>query len=157
KAITEVVRHIEADGVFLDTLDHAGGDLRAELNRARRGVALESEGGLPIESIPDHHLSWAQWFDDSQAPGVLRNRWYEQRHTMHVIRRWDLDHSGELHMAWMNGTGMLVWENVFGSWVPWATRDRATYRAMLPIQRHFHRHFSEGIWTPLVPTQIEGV
>jgi hypothetical protein len=38
-------------------------------------VVLESEHALPLENLHDHHMSWAQRFDDSGAPGVLRNKW----------------------------------------------------------------------------------
>ena len=92
---------------------------------------------MPLENIYDHHASWAQWFPDSEVPGVLRHKWLERRHMQHQIKRWDYDHSGELHAAWMNGSGMMVWENVFGSWVPWNARDRSILRAMLPIQRRY--------------------
>jgi formylglycine-generating enzyme required for sulfatase activity len=50
----------------------------------------------------------------------------------------------------MNGTGMMVWENVFGTWVGWSPRDRSLYRSMLPVQRRFVRLFSGEGWTPLV-------
>ena len=56
-------------------------------------------------------------------------------------------------MAWMNGSGMLVWENVFGSWVGWSRRDRSILRSMLPIQRRYVSLFSREGWTPLVPTE----
>jgi formylglycine-generating enzyme required for sulfatase activity len=82
----------------------------------------------------------------------LRNKWFEPRHLQHQIRRWDADHSGELHTAWMNGSGMMVWENVFGSWVGWNPRDRALLRLMLPLQRRFATLFTSGPWQPLVPT-----
>ena len=51
--------------------------------------------------------------------------------------------------AWLNGAGMAVWENVFGSAVPWNDRDAATLAAMLVVQRAFAAHFSHGEWTPL--------
>lgn len=57
----------------------------------------------------------------------------------------------------MNGTGMMVWENVFGSEVPWNPRDRSILRAMLPVQRRFHTIFSGESWTPLVPVLQDGV
>src|ERR1035437_6769413 len=78
-------------------------------------------------------------------------------HMQHQIRRWDTDHTGELHAAWMNGSGMMVWENVFGSWVPWNQRDRSLLRAILPIQRRFSPLFSGEEWTPLVPVEQPGV
>lgn len=151
-ALADLVSAIEADGIFLDTMDRGAEALRARLDAARPGVALESEGALPLERVYDHHLSWAQWFQDGRAPGALRNKWFERRHMQHQIRRWDPDHSGELQTAWMNGSGILVWENVFGSWVGWSARDRSTLRAMLPIQRRFSKIFSGERWTPLVPT-----
>lgn len=52
----------------------------------------------------------------------------------------------------MNGSGMMVWENVFGSWVGWSPRDQSILRALLPIQRRYAALFSGEGWTPLVPT-----
>jgi formylglycine-generating enzyme required for sulfatase activity len=91
------------------------------------------------------------------VPGVLRNKWFERRHIQHQIKRWDYDHTAELHTAWMNGSGMMVWENVFGSWVSWSPRDRSILRAMLPIQRRYAELFSGENWTPLVPTNQSGL
>ena len=94
------------------------------------GVAFEGESTLPLARVCDHHLSWAQWFADSRVPGVIRARWFEQRHMLHHTRRWNRDHGEELHSAWLNGVGMLVWDAVFGSWVGWNDRDRALLAAM---------------------------
>ncbi|MBZ0298779.1 MAG: formylglycine-generating enzyme family protein [Anaerolineae bacterium] len=155
--LVQFVQAMDADGIFLDTMNQGAPELRSALDAARPGVVLESENDLPLANVHDHHMSWAQWFRDGQAPGVLRNKWFEQRHMQHLIHRWDYDHSDELHTAWMNGVGILVWENVFGSWVGWNARDRAILRAMLPIQRQFASLFAEGSWTPLIPTWIDGV
>ena len=131
-AIAALVRELGADGVFLDTMKEARPELRAPSTRLGPGVAFEGESTLPLERICDHHLSWAQWFADSRVPGVLRARWFEQRHMLHHTRRWNRDHAEELHSAWLNGVGVLVWENVFGAWVGWNERDKALLRAMLP-------------------------
>ena len=153
EVLAELVSAIEADGIFLDTLHEGMQELRERLDAARPGVVLESELTLPVERIRDHHMSWAQWFQDSDAPGVLWNKWFERRHMMHQIQRWNHDHTGELHMAWMNGSGMLVWENVFGTPVGWSRRDRSILKSMLPIQRRYVQLFSGEDWTPLVPTE----
>ncbi|MGV3613751.1 MAG: formylglycine-generating enzyme family protein [Fimbriimonas sp.] len=157
EAIAGLVREYGFDGVFLDTLQEGTPALRKALDRVRPGVVMESELALALEGIPDHHASWAQWLDDGEAPGVFRNRWVERGHMMHLIRRWDLDHSGELHLAWMNGVGILVWENVFGSWNGWNDRDKAILRTMLPIRRRFAGHFDAGTWEPLVRCTLDGV
>jgi formylglycine-generating enzyme required for sulfatase activity len=151
-ALVELVRAIEADGIFLDTMKTGGGAFRAMLDAARPGVVLEGELALPLENIHNHHMSWAQGFEDSRAPGILRNKWFERRHMQHQIHRWRRDHTAELHTAWMNGSGMMVWDNVFGTWAGWNARDRSILRAMLPIQRRYAALFSGEEWTPLVPT-----
>ncbi|RYG26720.1 hypothetical protein EON82_02155 [bacterium] len=152
EAIARIVRDFGFDGVFLDTLREGPEALKQHLPT---NVVLESELALPLEGLPIHGASWAQWLDDGTAPGVLRNRWAERRHGMHLVRRWDLDHSGELQLAWMNGAGMLVWENVFGTWNGWSDRDKATLRAMAPIQRRYADHFTLGDWAPLVPCMLD--
>jgi formylglycine-generating enzyme required for sulfatase activity len=156
-ALVEIVEAIEADGIFLDTLHKGTKEFRAKLDKVRPGVVLESELTLPVERIHDHHMSWAQWFTDSRVPGVLWNKWFERRHMMHQIKRWNHDHNSELHTAWMNGSGILVWENVFGSWVGWNARDRSLLRSILPIQRRYVNLFSGQGWTPLIETDLANV
>lgn len=148
-AIAELVRELGVDGVFLDTMKEAQPGLRAALDAVKPGIALEGESTLPLARVCDHHLSWAQWFSDSEVPGVLRARWFEQRHMLHHTRRWNRDHTEELHSAWLNGVGVLVWENVFGAWVGWSWRDKELLRAMRPVQREYAELMSTGEWTPL--------
>jgi hypothetical protein len=148
-AVAEIVRRLDADGVFLDTMKEALPELRAAVDEVRPGVAFEGESTLPVGRIADHHLSWSQWFADSDVPGVIRARWFEQRHMLHHTRRWNRDHSDELHSSWLNGTGVLVWESVFGAWVGWNARDRSLLRAMLGVQRAYAELLAEGEWTPL--------
>ena len=155
-ATAELVRQLDADGVFLDTMKEAVPGLRAAVDAARPGVAFEGESTLPLARIADHHLSWAQWFADSDVPGVLRARWFEQRHMLHHTRRWNRDHSEELHSSWLNGTGVLVWESVFGSWVGWNERDRSLLRTMLPVQRRRHELLTHGEWEPLAARNTAG-
>jgi len=155
--LAELVGAVGADGIFLDTMNKGSAEFRAKIDAVRPGVVLEGEGALPLENIHDHHMSWAQGFNDSSVPGVLRNKWFERRHTQHQIQRWNHDHSAELHTAWMNGSGMMVWENVFGTWVGWSGRDRSILKAMLPIQRRYTTLFSGEDWTPLVKTEMSDV
>jgi hypothetical protein len=145
EAVAGIVERLGADGVFLDTMKEALPELRAALPDA----AFEGESTLPLERIRDHHLSWAQWFADSPVPGVIRARWFEQRHMLHHTRRWNRSHAEELRSAWLNGVGMLVWENVFGAWVGWNERDRALLRGTTAVQRRYADLLAEGEWTPL--------
>ncbi|HET9961809.1 MAG TPA: SUMF1/EgtB/PvdO family nonheme iron enzyme [Nitrospiraceae bacterium] len=154
--LASLVASLEADGLYLDTMQEAPDGLRSAIDEAGPGFALEGEGALPLERVHDHHMSWAQNFEDSPVPGILRNKWFERRHMMHLISRWTADRTPQLHSAWMNGTGVVVWENVFGSWRGWSDRDRSMLRRMLAVQRRFQPIFAQERWTPLVPTEIQG-
>ena len=152
EALAAIVRAIDADGIFLDTMEKGAEEYRSQLDEARKGVALESELALPVEEVYAHHMSWAQWFNDSRAPGVLRNKWLERRHIQHGISRWERDKSKVLHTAWMNGSGVMIWENVFGQWVGWSLRDKHILKTMSLLQRRFSALFSSENWIPLVDT-----
>lgn len=143
---------LRVDGVFLDTLKQADDRLIQRLRASDPPQLLEGESRVPNERIVDHQLSWAQWFADSSAPGVMRAHWFERRHMMHSTRRWNRDHSDELQSSWMNGVGMLVWDAVFGVWVGWNERDRSTLRRMLRVQRPLADVLCEGVWSPLTDT-----
>lgn len=156
-ALARLVADLGVDGVFLDTLREGDHALIDALRHADARPMLEVESRVPLARIGDHHLSWAQWFADSVAPGVLCARWYERRHMLHHTRRWNRDHSDELQSSFMNGTGMLVWDAVFGSWVGWNERDRDTLRRMLRVQRALADVLVDGAWSPLVDAAPEAL
>jgi formylglycine-generating enzyme required for sulfatase activity len=146
--LIDLIKSIDADGIFLDTMKDAP-DFREKLDEVKKGVVLEGEIALPLEHIQTHHMSWAQWFSDSNVPGVYRNKWFEHHHMQHAIDRWNSDKTPRLHAAWMNGSGMLIWENVFGQWLGWNERDKSLYRSMYAIQHRFSELFSGEEWRPL--------
>ncbi|WP_378148173.1 SUMF1/EgtB/PvdO family nonheme iron enzyme [Cnuibacter sp. UC19_7] len=152
-----VAGELGVDGVFLDTMKEGDSRLVSTLLGAHPPLVLEGESRVPNQRVVDHQLSWAQWFADSDAPGVMRAHWLERRHMMHSTRRWNRDHSDELQSAFMNGTGMLVWDTVFGVWVGWNERDRAALRRMLRIQRAASALLIEGDWTPLADATPEAL
>lgn len=147
--IADIVRWSGVDGVFLDTVKEGAAALREALDGIRPGLTLEGESKVPLARIHDHSMSWAQWFADSAVPGVLRSKWFERRHMLHHTRRWNRSHLDELHSAWLNGVGVLLWENVFGVWVGWSERDRALFRAMRGVQRSHGPWLHSEDWTPL--------
>ncbi len=157
EALARLVAAIEADGIFLDTMGQAPDRLRAAIDAARPGVAFEPEGQPAIEEMQRCSGSWAQWFQPLPEIGVLRLKWIEPRHVQHQIRRWDDSHQDELAAAWLNGSGVLVWENIFGYWNPWNAEDRATLRRMAPVLRAHADLLADGDWLPYYPTRADRV
>lgn len=155
--LADLVVALDADGLYLDTMAEAAAELRAALDVVKPGVVFESQAFTPLERVADHHMSWAEVYQDTEVPGVLRNAWFERWHRMHVVHRWIADHRGELQLAWMNGAGMVVWENIFGSWNGWCDRDAAWLRLMSAVQHRYHRVFCDGVWTPLASNPADGV
>lgn len=155
EALADLVGAIEADGIFLDTMSATSPTLRQKLDATRPGVALAPEVHPDIEQLPLLSLSWAQWLQDSLPPGLLHLKWLEPRHMQHQIRRWDRNHRREIETAFFNGSGMLVWENVFGTYNPWPAEDRRMWRRAVPILRHFARQFASEDWDPFYPTRAE--
>jgi formylglycine-generating enzyme required for sulfatase activity len=147
-SLIEIIESIDADGIFLDTMKDAPG-FREKLDSVKKGVVLEGEIALPLEHIATHHMSWAQGFRDSLAPGVYRNKWFERCHMQHAIDRWNRDKTSQLQTAWMNGSGMMIWENVFGQWLGWNEKDKTTIRCITSIQRRYKELFSGENWIPL--------
>lgn len=156
-ALAEMVARLDADGIFLDTMVEAPARLREVVDRKRRGVVFEPEGHPAMEEIERCNASWAQWLQTFEGIGVLHLKWIEQRHIQHQIRRWDTDHTHELAAAWLNGSGVLVWENIFGSWNPWRWEDRAALRRMAPVWRATADLLHHGEWLPCYPVAADGV
>jgi hypothetical protein len=155
-ALARLVEATQADGLFLDTMLAAPTGLRPAIDAVRPGVAFEPEGHPSIAEMQQCSASWAQSLAAYPDIGVLHLKWIEPRHMQHQIRRWDKSHQDELAAAWLNGSGMLVWENIFGYWNPWSAEDRATLRRMAPVWRHFADHFAHGNWLPYFPTSEPG-
>ena len=153
--LAQLVKRFNFDGVFLDTLKSADPDFMAPIFDIKPDIVLAGEATVQQERVCDHTMSWGQWFADSEIPGVLRAKYFEPRHMIHQTRRWDRSHIGELHIAWLNGAGMLIWEAVFGSWVGWNKRDVCMWREMVGVLRNHHPLIVQGHWEPL--TQLAPV
>jgi hypothetical protein len=155
--VLDLVRSLSVDGVFLDSSKEASAALRSALDAVDPSLTLEGESRVPLARIGDQAMSWGQWFADSKVPGVVRAKWFERRHEVHHLRRWHRSHVIELQSAWLNGTGVVVWEVVFGVWVGWSRFDRELLRAMREIYHHYAEWFVSEEWTPLADHPGGGV
>lgn len=147
--IANIVEKYGFDGVFLDTMKSADPTFMAPILAVKPDVIVGGEARVQQERICDHVMSWAQWFGDSEIPGVMRAKWFERRHMLHQTRRWNRSHREEMQVAWLNGAGMLIWEVVFGSWVGWDEQQVTMWREMVKVLREHHELVTLGDWQPL--------
>jgi formylglycine-generating enzyme required for sulfatase activity len=142
----------EVDGFFLDTMLTGSFGLRQRVDEIRPGLAFIPEAHPPIEQLAISSGSWAQHLNDFRPPGILHLKWIEPRHMQNQIRRWDLTHDKEIEIAFFNGSGMIIWENIFGTYNPRTIEDRLMWRRAVSILRHFNDNFTNEAWDPHYPT-----
>ena len=153
--LAKLVESFNFDGVFLDTMKSADPAFMAPILKVKPEIIIAGESRVQQERICDHVMSWAQWFGDSEIPGVIRAKWFEPRHMLHQTRRWNRSHIEELHIAWLNGAGMLLWEIVFGSWVGWNKRETQMWKEMVEVLRKNSALIFDGTWEPLTALSQE--
>ena len=73
--LASLVTELGVDGLFLDTMHEGGHQLVEEMRRLDPPPVLEGSLECRPDRIGDHQMSWAQWFADSPAPGVMAAHW----------------------------------------------------------------------------------
>ncbi len=164
-SLATVIKETNADGIFLDTTPNVPQPrLRAAVDRVRPGVVLEPEASVPPDDAGHATLnaSWGQAYPTASTRdhvrGVPVEKWSEPRHMIHFDGdRWRHDRTAMFQHAFLNGTGVVVWDNVFGGWNPYTNRDQAMLRRMVPIERHFADLLTSEGWEPFYPTLMKSV
>jgi hypothetical protein len=152
--LAEIVSALGADGVMLDTMTNAPEDLRRAMPP---GVVLAPE----LEPKDEHlHLvrqAWAQWYDIGEGPSIYRHGWIARPHRQFAIARWDTSRKRDIVYSFFNGAGLVIWENVFGSYNPYSRADRRLLAETAAIFDMYGDLFAQGEWLPLVPTGVHGL
>ncbi len=150
--LAELVAELDVDGIFLDTMTGDSPELRRRVEAVRPGIVLAPESSPTIDNLSICSASWAQWLDDDEnPPGLEVRKWLQPRHMRWQTRRTSLSHREEIRRAFFNGSGMLVWENIFGAWNRWSARDRQLWRRAAAILHHFQDNFASDEWDPFYP------
>ncbi|HTL12189.1 MAG TPA: SUMF1/EgtB/PvdO family nonheme iron enzyme [Bdellovibrionota bacterium] len=158
RELAQVVAALDADGVMLDTMDSTPPALKAAVDAAKPGVVFAPERRPEDRELSRARESWAQWYDlGEDQPSVYRQRWLVPQHLQTAIRRWDTDRQGDIVYGFFNGSGLLIWDNVFGSWNPYSPSDRALLAQTSLVQHRYARGLARGRWSPLIPTGVKGL
>jgi hypothetical protein len=157
--LAEIVLGLDADGVMLDTMTEAPEELIGAVRQKKRGVVFAPELRLRDADLARFRQSWAQWFDvgDKSAPSVLRHRWLVPQHRQLTIRRWDTTRREDIIYSFCNGAGLILWDNVFGTWNPYSREDRRLIAETAAVFDRYERLFVRGEWRPLIPTGTSGL
>jgi iron(II)-dependent oxidoreductase len=155
--LADVVQALDADGVMLDTMNRVPEELARAVSGRRQGVVFMPE--LRTEHLLHARQSWAQWCDvgDDSAPSIYRNRWLVPRHRQFAIARWDTSRKRDIVYSFFNGSGLVLWDNVFGTYNPYSREDRRLIAETAAIFDSYEDLFAHGTWLPLIPTGVRGL
>ncbi|WP_394841049.1 formylglycine-generating enzyme family protein [Pendulispora brunnea] len=155
----DIVAGVDADGVMLDTLPSAPESLERAVLQRKSGVVFAPELRPEAAQLGRYRQAWAQWSDigDAHTPSILRHAWLLPRHRQFMIRRWDETRKLDIVYSFFNGTGLLLWDNVFGAWNPYGREDRRLIAETGALLDHYAALFVHGDWLPLIPTGVSGL
>jgi formylglycine-generating enzyme required for sulfatase activity len=154
-----IVEALDADGVMLDTMTDVPPELARAVAARRRGVVFAPELRPRVEDLRHARQSWAQWCDvgDETTPSVYRSRWLVPRHRQFAIARWDTSRRRDIVYSFFNGSGLVLWDEVFGVHNPYSREDRRLLAETAAVFDHYESLFAHGTWLPLVPTGVRGL
>jgi gamma-glutamyl hercynylcysteine S-oxide synthase len=154
--LASLLKDTGADGVFLDTVAAADRGFLDTLRRERRDAAVYPELVPPLVNLPWLGGCWQQ-FTVPTPPLALIHKWLDPRFCPRLVDRYARSHAQELAIAFLHGTGHVVWENVFGWWNPWSDDDRLLLKKTSAILKGYEDFFRDPDWEPYVSTGIPGV
>lgn len=159
KALARLAAETDADGFFLDTMSDVPPQFRIEADRIRPGCVFCTE------LVPDNAQalelltgSWQQTAPRPYQTPLLRYVFPE--HRSHYISRWSIDAERDdmLKKAVMNGSGLVIWQDVFGAWLPYTDEQKAAVkrwkRIWLENKAYFLSQTALPLWPALQPDLI---
>jgi iron(II)-dependent oxidoreductase len=158
EAITRELGQVNADGINGDTLAGVPRSYYSTAEKSGHVLALEPELGVSDNEMLSYNvMSWGEGWQSTFVPMLSGYKWFEPRHTVHLVNRWAHDRNDDLQMAFLNGIGYVSWENIWGIWNGVTPRDGEVLRRISAIYRAFSELLVNGQWRPFIATQRFGV
>ncbi|MEO7765798.1 MAG: hypothetical protein ABIS01_00175, partial [Ferruginibacter sp.] len=154
KLFPHIIGKVNADGLFMDVGTY-GFEFQPNLDKYNRGVTVGPELSPLLQCAQGPHgvtSSWAQTVKPVNNQGVLALKWIIPDHLQLRITRFSRDRQNDMAFTWINGQGIIVWENVFGIMYKWNTKDRHELRKMNAIWQQFYKLYTSDSWKPYLPT-----
>ena len=168
--LARLVRDVNADGVFLDCMSAIQGEFRKELDKAKPGVMICSEGRAKGEAFQTITSSWDQsqsrdWIQGNwtasveNMPAVDLWRFIFPEHHLFVISRFSTaeDRKRIIQRGFFNGMGWVVWQDIFGLALPFTPEEAGLLKKCRTILREYQATIWGAQPTPLVPVLQPGV
>lgn len=156
EVLADIIKAINADGVFLDTMSTADKEFRSAIEHANPNVVFDPEG-IPYPLQGEFITGSWQQFRLVAPPELMTIRWLEPRYSLRGIDRTSDDRIPLLSLNFFNGCGHVVWENIFGWWNPWKAKERDFLKKCIKILRENKDAFIDANWQPYIETLVKDV
>lgn len=169
KELAKIIDQTGADGIFLDTWKSAKGSisifdvqtsLRQEIAKYLRTVAFSSEILPEFKDLAGSDAitcSWGQEIDPYHYTDLSHQKWLMATHKQHYIKRMTKDRKPILAHAWINGQGIQLWENIFGTMNLWNATHRQWLRKMNTIWKMYGKVYLTEDRKPFIPLENTNV
>lgn len=169
KELAKMIEVSGADGIYLDTWRSSKGvisifdvenSIRDEASILGREVAFTTEILPEFKDLYGRDAltsSWGQEIDPFHFTDLSHQKWLMPEHKQYYISRMTKNRKPLLAHAWINGQGIQVWENIFGTMNLWSAEHRQWLRKMNAIWQSYGHIYLTDNWKPLIPLQSKSV
>lgn len=158
--LAELIRITDTDGFFLDTMDSAPHQFREIADRSKPGIIFCSEAHPATkDSLALLTASWDQFWSERCMPEVDLLRFLLPEHLSPQISRWKFGAEKDefINRAVFSGTGLVIWQDVFGSWLPFTPEQKEKIRAYKKLWTSHKKIFQGSHPIPFYPSQNRNV
>lgn len=180
--IAEIVKHTKLDGIFLDTWSSTAGNNtpwfvneprpRERLVKDNLPVSVTSENRPAVRDIIGFNglsSSWGQAMLNTTRSGFYSMskpfnkidlslfKWLMPEHKQYFINRGTKDRNNDFSNAWINGQGLQLWENLFGTMNFYSAKDRQIMRRMNAIWKIYGDLYVSDNWKPFLHSSSKDV
>ena len=156
--IEHLVVETGVDGFFLDTLQMTPVSF-TKLTRERFPELMFCSEWTPDE--PAHIEQLTGSWDQIGPPAMTANlfRFVFPEHPLNMISRWSVGSEKDrlIKRAAFNGTGMVVWQDIFGHWLPYDSRQKVMIARLKSALSEYHDDIFGQESVPLIDTEAPGL
>ena len=126
--VAELVKESGLDCIFFDTMSNIPTGMREAVDEVKTDVVFCTEGKPgDRRAIQDTTGSWEQYFEYPAMPRCGLLRYLLPKHNSHLINRWALQNRKDdmIKRAVFNGMGLVIWQDIFGTFLPFSSDQKA--------------------------------
>ncbi len=123
-----LIKDTGVNGMFFDTMTSVPETFRKAADEIDKSFAFCTEGKpRTVENLQQITGSWDQFWNKDCTLEINIARYILPENAAPMISRWHLGESRDnfIKRAIWNGSGLVIWQDVFGAWLPFSDEQKA--------------------------------